>query len=106
MEAQLGAPGVFVHLLCAVWLTHGEGSATAHDFAWMAYSTCNLQVSQLTGSQVFFKNEFLLPTGSFKERGARNALLLLPEEAKRRGVCAASAGEFTAVVGSDRATSE
>ena len=28
-------------------------------------------------------------TGSFKERGARNALLLLTEEEKRRGVMAA-----------------
>ncbi len=32
-------------------------------------------LSKLTGAQVFFKNEFMLPTGSFKERGARNAML-------------------------------
>ena len=31
-------------------------------------------------------------TGSFKERGARNALLLLNEEQRQRGVIAASAG--------------
>ena len=31
-------------------------------------------------------------TGSFKERGARNALLLLDESQKKRGVVAASAG--------------
>jgi threonine dehydratase len=31
-------------------------------------------------------------TGSFKERGARNALLLLPSEQRKRGVIAASAG--------------
>jgi hypothetical protein len=31
-------------------------------------------------------------TGSFKERGARNALLQLPDEQKKRGVIAASAG--------------
>jgi threonine dehydratase len=31
-------------------------------------------------------------TGSFKERGARNALLQLSEEQRRRGVIAASAG--------------
>jgi hypothetical protein len=32
-------------------------------------------------------------TGSFKERGARNALLNLPEDQKKVGVIAASAGE-------------
>ena len=31
-------------------------------------------------------------TGSFKERGARNALLLLSDDVKRRGVITASAG--------------
>ena len=31
-------------------------------------------------------------TGSFKERGARNSLLLLSKEERERGVMAASAG--------------
>jgi threonine dehydratase len=49
-------------------------------------------LSELTGSQVFCKQEHLQRTGSFKERGARNALSqLLPEQA-RAGVIAASAG--------------
>ena len=38
------------------------------------------------------KLEYLQRTGSFKERGARNALLLLSDEQKQRGVIAASAG--------------
>jgi threonine dehydratase len=38
------------------------------------------------------KLDNLLPTGSFKERGARNALLGLPPASRRRGVIAASAG--------------
>jgi threonine dehydratase len=42
--------------------------------------------------RIFCKLEYLQRTGSFKERGARNALLLLPEDQKRRGVIAASAG--------------
>jgi len=42
--------------------------------------------------QVFCKMEHLQRTGSFKERGARNALLLLSAEQKKRGVIAASAG--------------
>lgn len=41
---------------------------------------------------MFSKREYLQRTGSFKERGARNALLLLGEEARRKGVVAASAG--------------
>ena len=42
--------------------------------------------------KIFCKLEYLQRTGSFKERGARNALLLLPPEQRRRGVIAASAG--------------
>src|SRR5207302_10438281 len=40
----------------------------------------------------FCKLDHLQRTGSFKERGARNALLLLNPDQKRRGVIAASAG--------------
>src|ERR1043166_8530010 len=49
-------------------------------------------LSDLTGSRIFCKREYLQATGSFKERGARNALSLLSKEAARRGVMAASAG--------------
>ncbi|HWD37521.1 MAG TPA: threonine ammonia-lyase [Fimbriimonas sp.] len=48
--------------------------------------------SGLTGASIFCKAEYLQRTGSFKERGARNALLLLSKEQMRRGVVAASAG--------------
>ena len=49
-------------------------------------------LSELTGSRVFCKLDSLQRTGSFKERGARNALLLLPDDKKKKGVVAASAG--------------
>src|SRR5690348_11489540 len=49
-------------------------------------------LSELTGAQIFAKQEFLQRTGSFKERGARNALAQLSSEQARRGVIAASAG--------------
>jgi threonine dehydratase len=49
-------------------------------------------LSELTGARVFCKLDLLQRTGSFKERGARNALLLLDERQRRRGVIAASAG--------------
>lgn len=49
-------------------------------------------LSAKTGAQLFLKHEHRQRTGSFKERGARNALLLLDESQKKRGVVAASAG--------------
>ncbi|MFM7108862.1 MAG: threonine ammonia-lyase [Planctomycetaceae bacterium] len=52
----------------------------------------SVPLSELTGARVSCKLELLQRTGSFKERGARNALLLLPPEQKARGVVAASAG--------------
>jgi threonine dehydratase len=57
-------------------------------------SPCPLSIplSEATGSTVYCKLEYLQRTGSFKERGARNALLLLSAEQRQRGVIAASAG--------------
>jgi threonine dehydratase len=46
----------------------------------------------ITGADVFVKFENLQFTASYKERGARNRLLLLPDEVG--GVVAASAGNF------------
>src|SRR5829696_3940580 len=52
----------------------------------------SIPLSELCGADVYCKLEYLQRTGSFKERGARNALLLLDEKAKKQGVIAASAG--------------
>jgi threonine dehydratase len=49
-------------------------------------------LSQLTGANIYLKFENLQFTAAYKERGALNALLQLPEEARERGVIAASAG--------------
>ncbi len=49
-------------------------------------------LSELTGMRIFCKLDNLQRTGSFKERGARNALLQLPRARRKRGVIAASAG--------------
>jgi threonine dehydratase len=54
--------------------------------------------SQLTGNSIFLKLENLQMTGSFKERGALNKILLLTEEQRRRGVVAASAGNHAQAV--------
>src|SRR5437762_5066719 len=57
-------------------------------------SPCPLSIplSEATGMKVYCKLEYMQRTGSFKERGARNALLLLSPEQQQRGVIAASAG--------------
>ncbi len=50
------------------------------------------RLSELTGAEVWVKFDNLHYTGSFKERGALNRLLLLSPEERKRGVVAASAG--------------
>jgi threonine dehydratase len=49
-------------------------------------------LSQLTEGQVFLKLENLQYTGSFKVRGAMNALLSLTPEQRKKGVVTASSG--------------
>jgi threonine dehydratase len=58
------------------------------------YSPCveSIPLSQLTGAHIYCKLDYLQRTGSFKERGARNALLKLTADARKLGVIAASAG--------------
>src|SRR5881275_2429464 len=58
------------------------------------YSPCpqSIPLSELTGMEIFCKLDNLQRTGSFKERGARNALSQLPPDQQTRGVIAASAG--------------
>jgi len=52
----------------------------------------SLPLSKKTGSEVFLKLENLQHTGSFKVRGAMNALLSLTKEQRARGVVTASSG--------------
>jgi threonine dehydratase len=54
--------------------------------------------SKLTGNSIYLKLENLQMTGSYKERGALNKILLLTEDEKRRGVIAASAGNHAQAV--------
>jgi threonine dehydratase len=58
------------------------------------HSPCpySMSLSRLCGADVYCKFDHLQITGSFKERGARNKLLLLADEEKHKGVIAASAG--------------
>ncbi len=56
------------------------------------------RLSEQLGISVYLKLESLQPTGSFKERGACNRLLLLTESERARGVIAASAGNHAQAV--------
>src|SRR5256885_12918508 len=58
------------------------------------YSPCpeSIPLSELTGMRIVTKLDYEQRTGSFKERGARNALAQLPSDQQERGVIAASAG--------------
>jgi len=58
------------------------------------YSPCppSIPLSEITGLEIFCKFDNLQRTGSFKERGARNALAQLAPDQQQRGVIAASAG--------------
>jgi threonine dehydratase len=69
-------------------------AARARIAGGVYYSPCveSIPLSQLTGAHIWCKLDYLQRTGSFKERGARNALLQLSPEQRRRGVIAASAG--------------
>jgi threonine dehydratase len=50
------------------------------------------ELSEIAGMPLWLKREDLQRTGSFKERGARHALLCLADADRARGVVAASAG--------------
>lgn len=58
------------------------------------HSPCpeSIPLSELCGMNIYCKLDYLQRTGSFKERGARNALLLMSGEGRQCGVVAASAG--------------
>jgi threonine dehydratase len=58
------------------------------------FSPCreSIPLGEITGMQIVCKLDNLQRTGSFKERGARNALAQLPPDQQKRGVIAASAG--------------
>jgi len=58
----------------------------------------SIPLSEITGSRVYCKLESHQRTGSFKERGARNALLQLSREQRTRGVVAASAGNHASAL--------
>ena len=55
-------------------------------------------ISAMTGAQIFFKCENLQKTGSFKIRGASNAILSLSDAEASRGIVTQSSGNHGAAV--------
>ena len=55
----------------------------------------SITLSQITGAEIWLKFENQQFTAAYKERGALNALLLMDEEQRKRGVIAASAGNHS-----------
>jgi threonine dehydratase len=76
-------------------VTYADIEAAAKRLDGVAHKTPVLTsktVNERTNSQVFFKCENFQRTGSFKFRGAYNALAQLSEEQKQRGVLTFSSG--------------
>ena len=62
------------------------------DAVYYSPSPPSIPLSEITDAKIFCKLDNLQRTGSFKERGARNALAQLSHDQQKRGVIAASAG--------------
>lgn len=79
-------------------LTLADVRAAAARIAGQVVATPMLHsrtLSQITGADIWLKFENLQFTAAYKERGALNALLLLDEHRRSRGVIAASAGNHS-----------
>ena len=75
--------------------THADVVAAAERLKGLAVRTPLLAspvLDAMTGARVFLKPECLQRTGSFKFRGAYNALSLIPEAERAKGVVACSSG--------------
>lgn len=74
-------------------LTLADVRAAAERIAGQVVRTPTLHsktLSAITGANIWIKFENLQFTAAYKERGALNALLLLSQEQRARGVIAAS----------------
>ena len=82
-------------------VVYADVEAAAERLAGRAHRTpvlASRTVNERAGASVFFKCESFQRTGSFKFRGAYNALSLLPDEQKERGVVAYSSGNHAQAV--------
>jgi threonine dehydratase len=75
-----------------------EAALRIRDAIYCSPCAYTAKLSAATGQQVHLKLENLQMTGSYKERGALNKILLLTPEQSGRGVIAASAGNHAQAV--------
>ncbi|MEZ5742886.1 MAG: threonine ammonia-lyase [Sphingomonadaceae bacterium] len=79
-------------------LTADDVRAAAERIAGSVVHTPTMRsqtLSQITGAEIWVKFENHQFTAAYKERGALNAMLLLTEEQRKKGVIAASAGNHS-----------
>lgn len=69
-----------------------EARERIQDGIYLSPCERSIPLSEISGTELYCKLDYLQRTGSFKERGARNALLLLDDLHRKQGVIAASAG--------------
>ncbi|NET04917.1 MAG: threo-3-hydroxy-L-aspartate ammonia-lyase [Symploca sp. SIO2B6] len=82
-------------------VTYADVEAAARRLAGVAHRTPVLtsrSVNQLTNARVFFKCENFQRTGSFKFRGAYNALAQLSPQQKQQGVLTFSSGNHAQAI--------
>jgi threonine dehydratase len=84
MNAEITPPVTLDHIRAAAARIAGKvvRTPTLHS----------ITLSAMTGADVWLKFENLQFTAAYKERGALNKLLLMPDAARSKGVIAASAG--------------
>ena len=78
--------------------TADDVSAAAARIAGAVVRTPTLHsqtLSEISGAQIYLKFENHQFTAAYKERGALNAMLMLSEEDRKRGIIAASAGNHS-----------
>jgi threonine dehydratase len=88
-QSQLIAPDIE-----AIRAAHRRISARIHRTPVITSAS----LDELSGAKLFFKCENLQKTGSFKLRGAANAVFSLTDEEARRGVVAPSSGNHAAAL--------
>jgi threonine dehydratase len=69
-----------------------EAKQRIADGIYLSPCPGSIPLAEICGCPIYCKLDYLQRTGSFKERGARNALLLMSPEQRQRGVVSASAG--------------
>jgi threonine dehydratase len=75
-----------------------EAAVRIRESIWQSPCQYSASLSAASGQKVHLKLENLQMTGSYKERGALNKILLLTPEERKNGVIAASAGNHAQAV--------